>query len=483
MDSKLKPKVFISYSWTTPEHEQWVVDLADELGDSGVHVLLDKFDLKEGHDAIAFMERMINDPDVKKVLLICDKKYAEKTNNREGGVGTEAQIISPKIYAESEQNKFVAVVAERDAEGKAHLPTYYASRIYIDLSSQERWTEEFEKLVRWIHDKPLYQRKPIGERPAYLNEEPEVTVGTGPLFRRALDALKSGKASAGGALTEYFTTLAANLERLRIVKDPSKIWDEQFIENLRPTVGVRNELNQIFEAIAVYDTQCEHTAKTHRFFESLIPYFERPEGVNGWDDTDFDNFKFLGYEFFLHAMAFFIAHERFDVCTHLLTTQYYNESNRRYGREVMVDFCVFNGGIKTLDIRNDRLQTRFFSPIGMLVKERLAGTGLTEMKLAQAEFVAYLHSEVEGVKSDSWISWWPNMLVFAQRTHGPFEIFARAQSKTYFNRIKGMLGVNQVDDFEQVLAAHSGGKRAPRFDYRSVSIFSLMGGDKLATKP
>lgn len=42
------PKLFISYSWSSPEHEQWVVDLAAELRESGVDVILDKWDLKEG---------------------------------------------------------------------------------------------------------------------------------------------------------------------------------------------------------------------------------------------------------------------------------------------------------------------------------------------------------------------------------------------------------------------------------------------------
>ncbi|MBA4709589.1 toll/interleukin-1 receptor domain-containing protein [Aquitalea aquatica] len=482
MDSK--PRAFISYSWSNPEHEQWVVDLADELGDSGVHVLLDKFDLREGHDSIAFMERMVNDPDVKKVLLICDKVYADKTNNRTGGVGTEAQIISPKVYSEADQNKFVAVLKERDDEGKPYLPTYYASRIYIDLSNQENYAQEFERLVRWINDKPLYQRKHIGQRPAYLDEEPEISLGTTPYFRRAIDAIKGNKPSAGGALTEYFKIIATNFERLRIVRDQSKEWDEQFIENVSSTIPLRNELNQIFEAIAAYDTTGEFGSKVHRFFESLIPYFDRPANLNvgSWFETDFDNFKFLGYEFFIHALAAFIAHERFDLCSRLLNEHYYNERNQTFGQDTMVDFSVFCDSIKTLHYRNERMDTRLFSPVGMLIKERLTGTGITEFKLAQAEFVAYLRSEMTAVASDSWCKWWPYMLVFARRMHGPFEIFARAQSKAYFDRVKGMFAVQKADDFSPVLEAHGSGQRAPRYDYESISISLLMGADKLATR-
>lgn len=479
----LLPKVFISYSWSNTEHEQWVVNLADELGDSGVHVLLDKFDLREGQDSISFMERMVNDSDVKKVLLICDEIYAKKTNNRTGGVGTEAQIISPQIYAGTDQSKFVAVLKERDADGEAFLPTYYSSRIYIDLSDQENYAIEFEKLVRWINDKPLHQRKPIGQRPAYLDEDPEVSLGTTPFFRRAMDAIKGSKPSAGGALVEYFATIITNFERLRIVRSTEKHWDDQFIESVQSTIPLRNELSQIFEAIAIYDIKGDFSSRIHHFFESLIPYFYRPAHVSSWNDVDFDNFKFLGAEFFLLAMAAFISHERFELCARLLNDRYYYKDNQESGRDPMVDFTVFNGHIQTLDIRNTRKETRFSSPIGTLMKERLVGTGLSEVKLAQAEFVAYLRSEVSSVAQDSWYSsWWPNMFVFTRSSHGAHEIFARAQSKTYFDRIKNMLGVKELADFNPVLEAHKIAQRAPRLGYEVLNISLLMGADKLATR-
>jgi hypothetical protein len=58
------PKLFISYSWSNPEHEQFVLDIATELVESGIDVILDKWDLKEGHDSYAFMEKMVADPEM-----------------------------------------------------------------------------------------------------------------------------------------------------------------------------------------------------------------------------------------------------------------------------------------------------------------------------------------------------------------------------------------------------------------------------------
>ena len=164
------PKLFISYSWSSPEHEQWVVDLATELRESGVDVILDKWDLKEGNDAVAFMEQMVTNSEIKKVVIVSDEIYASKADGRSGGVGTETQIISKEVYDNQSQDKFVAVISEKDDNNKPFLPTYYKSRIYIDLSEADKYSENFERLLRWIFDKPLYVKPKLGSTPSFLAE-------------------------------------------------------------------------------------------------------------------------------------------------------------------------------------------------------------------------------------------------------------------------------------------------------------------------
>ena len=85
---------------------------------------MDKWDLKEGHDAIKFMEKMVTDPEIKKVIVVLDRTYAEKADGRKGGVGTETQIISPEIYAKADQDKFVGVASETGEDGKPFIPTF-----------------------------------------------------------------------------------------------------------------------------------------------------------------------------------------------------------------------------------------------------------------------------------------------------------------------------------------------------------------------
>jgi hypothetical protein len=70
----ISPKAFISYSWSSVAHQEWVLTLATRLREDGVDVSLDKWDLKEGHDALAFMERMVSDPSVTKVIVVSDMR-------------------------------------------------------------------------------------------------------------------------------------------------------------------------------------------------------------------------------------------------------------------------------------------------------------------------------------------------------------------------------------------------------------------------
>ncbi len=97
-EAKATPKVFISYSWTSPEYEARVVSLVESLIKNGVDVVFDKYDLAEGADLNSYMERMVNDETISKVLILCDSRYKEKANKRDGGDGTEALIISSERY-------------------------------------------------------------------------------------------------------------------------------------------------------------------------------------------------------------------------------------------------------------------------------------------------------------------------------------------------------------------------------------------------
>ena len=128
-----KPKVFISYAWGSTDYQDKVLSFATQLMGDGIEVVLDKWDLTEGNDTYAFMEKCATDETITNVLMLIDPIYAKKADAHSGGVGTETQIISAKVYQEVTQDKFIPIVFERDEKNEVCKPTYLhnSSNLYI----------------------------------------------------------------------------------------------------------------------------------------------------------------------------------------------------------------------------------------------------------------------------------------------------------------------------------------------------------------
>lgn len=269
------PKVFISYSWTTPEHEQRVLDIATELVESGIDAILDKWDLKEGDDADVFMEQMVSDPSIQKVLIICDKMYSEKSDKRKGGAGTEAQIISRRVYEQqSNENKFVVAAFEVNEEtGKPYLPVYYGSRKYIDFTDPNKYAQKFEELVRWVYNKPLFVKPKLGRVPDYILADDKITLGTTAAYRRAISFVAEGRANAAGAVREYLHTFSENLQSFQLPScDNHSDYYEHFTTSIKDFVPYRDEWLELLKNVCMNDLIEVTFGSYMRFFESIHLY-------------------------------------------------------------------------------------------------------------------------------------------------------------------------------------------------------------------
>lgn len=476
------PKLFISYSWSTPEHEDWVLALAHQLSEAGVQVVLDKWDLKEGHDANAFMERMVNDPSVSKVIMVSDKVYADKANGRAGGVGTETQIISKEIYESQIQDRFVAVLPERDGGGKPYLPTYYGSRVYIDLSDSSHYAENLEKLLRWIYDKPLHVRPELGKRPAFLDDGSRVRLGTETSFLRAVDAIRGAKSFASGATDEFLVQFADQLQRFRL-EPPTEAasFDNVIVQSIDEFIPYRNQIIEITRAIAQYTPTQGYGEKLHKFLENIIPCMSRPEEAGQWNEFQSDNLKFIVHELFLYVIAILLDSDRFEIVDHLLVTPYYVPGRSEYGRDAAVTFGEFRKHMRSLEYRNQRMEMRRLSVRADMLSSRSAGSGVDFRSIMQAEFVLFLRS---WLNHDRYASWWPESLLYATNAYGPFEKFARSESQKYFDRFKSALGVPSVAELAELLAfLEAQSDCIPKWQFERIKPRVLANADKLGSRP
>lgn len=168
------PHIFISYAWGTDENQQKVIEFATSLVQCGIEVELDKWSLKEGNDTYAYMEQMVNNPKITNVLILLDKNYAEKADARKGGVGTETQILSPEIYEKVKQDKFIPVVFKRGSNGEIFKPSFLKGLLHFDLSIDEKYSAEFQRLVKRLFGIEVYEKPELGTPPDWItqNEQP-----------------------------------------------------------------------------------------------------------------------------------------------------------------------------------------------------------------------------------------------------------------------------------------------------------------------
>lgn len=143
--------------------------MAENLLHDGIEVKLDIWELKDGQDKYAFMEQCVTNPEIDKVLIICDSGYVTKADSRSGGVGDETAIISAEVYGHANQEKFVPVIMERDEHGEPYMPAYLKSRMYKDLTG-DNYNKGYQSLVRNIYEKPLERKPKLGSRPVWLDE-------------------------------------------------------------------------------------------------------------------------------------------------------------------------------------------------------------------------------------------------------------------------------------------------------------------------
>ena len=125
MEDSKPPQVFISYSWESQPHRDWVRYLAEKLRRNGVDARLDQWTVKPGGSFTHFMEAEVAEADY--VLVVCTPTYAQKSNARAGGVGYEQQIVSGQLASGTRREKFIPIVraGTYEAGDEGAIPTQF----------------------------------------------------------------------------------------------------------------------------------------------------------------------------------------------------------------------------------------------------------------------------------------------------------------------------------------------------------------------
>lgn len=306
-----KPKVFISYAWGSQEYQDRVVALSRDLISDGIDVLLDKWSLKEGHDTYAYMEQSVNNSNVTNVLILLDPVYAQKANDRTGGVGTETQIISPEIYNNVTQEKFLPVVIERDENGNIPKPSYLRGLLHFDLSKPDQYDDEYRRLVLRLYGVDVIPKPTLGKMPRWVTEEASLPSSA----RSAISSLKKNT-NAAERRTDFVSYLGTLRDNIRdFVSDTNnylaiysgmKSYRDEFLHYLNSS-SVISDANVLIGDLLqdLYDAIYESAQVAHR-----------------------DAKQVLLHELVIYTIAYYFKNKNYSGLEYILNRTYFGKNFR-----------------------------------------------------------------------------------------------------------------------------------------------------------
>lgn len=440
-ESIIKPKVFISYSWSSQEYKNFIKDIADILIDNGISVIIDIYDLTEGHDKISFMEKISTDTSISHVLIMCDKVYMEKANSRKAGIGIESQIISQEIYDKMQQNKFIPIVCEME-NGKPLLPVFINSRIYIDFSTEEKRNQNMEQLIRTIYGKPIYEKPPLGTPPVYItNPQAHSTNKINYSLNILKDALSKDKKGIALYRRNFLSACIEHIETLRIrTAPPGDYFSKQILDDCSKHKEIRNYIIDWISFESEFESFNQTESVLIGFLEKLIELKENPPELNSYNTRWFIANHFFVYELVIYIIAALIKSERYKFIGSILQTKYlrapiYRSNNNRF--EDFETFYFYS------DVLNEALGNRYYAPAAELLHRQADRVDIPFDRLIESDFICYMMALLNDVH------WYPQTHYYMG--HKGIELFMLAERKKDYLKICDITGYSNSTEIKQIL--------------------------------
>lgn len=440
------PQVFISYSWTSKEYQQRIIELASRMRRDGVDVKLDVWDLKEGQDKYVYMEQCVTNPEIDKVLILSDRKYSEKAEARRGGVGDETTIISAEVYGNADQNKFIPVVMERDGDGKVFLPAYLKTRIYRDLSG-DNYEEEYEALLRTIFEQPSHRKPEIGERPSWLTEE--TPKGLYPL-KAAVMKLSSADIRRTKCLTAK-GFIDAYIESLKqfYVKNVDK---DTYLANFASMKEYRDVFLDHLKVLSIVDDFGAMMAdEFEQLYNALFNAYTFTPNTMSCGENEFDLFRLHVWELFVCTVTYMLHFELYDDIHDLLVRTYFLRISGIGSDKKPFCYERFRFYSKILEEHikptMDSDLSRKYTLTGHFVcKEREYIPIYSGRAMANADL--FLYQVYNGLELDSltqWGPWFPTLYIYADEYDS---IWKKLKSKRFCEKMMPIFGVKTLQELK-----------------------------------
>lgn len=473
------PKVFISYAWGSQNYQTKVLSFAAKLEGDGIDVVIDKWNLTEGNDTYAFMELCVKDTSITNVLMLLDPLYAQKANDRAGGVGTETQIISVQIYNQVKQDKFIPIVFERDSDGNVCKPIYLQSTLHFDLTRPDDYEDEYKRLVKKLYGIEIYQKPELGSKPDWVDAPVAVSssVFSFQAFKSQSTTIKEDALLQLflEAITKDCIAFASNTTR---AKDPKS----DYIQLYDSSASIREKYLELVKTTAYIENSCKRIAS---FFEDTANAID----LIGTMGKEIIVIRL--HELFLYTIANYLKTKKFDAAGYLLGKTYFDRKQPDQSINA-TGFRLFYSGDYQWNLDqaiNARDNKEYCCGTAKHWMDSIAIDYCTKEQFVLADLICNEYRFYSnGKNANSW--WFPITYVYDDRFNSALREFSRRLiSKEYVQEVLPLFGFSSVEKFvERVKEIENNPgshpeSRYPLIFYAAPSIGSFIKAKDIGTYP
>jgi len=153
------PKVFISYSHDSKEHQDRVLKLSNKLRSEGIDCTLDQYEDSPPEGWPKWMDRNVKNSDF--VLVVCTETYYKRVDGidkKGNGIKWESTLIYHQLYnAGANNTKFIPVIFK---DGKfEHIPEPLQGATYYNVDN----SDEYEKLYWRLRGVKATEKPELGK--------------------------------------------------------------------------------------------------------------------------------------------------------------------------------------------------------------------------------------------------------------------------------------------------------------------------------
>lgn len=430
------PKVFISYAWGSEEYQNKVLAFVSQLRSDGIDTIFDKWDLIEGNNTYAFMEKCVSDSSVTNVLMLLDPIYAKRADDYSGGVGTETQIISAKVYKEVTQDKFIPIVMERDEDGNVCKPTYLEGIFHFDLSIADDYDNTYKRLVKTLYGEEVYTKPELGKKPSWVDKPIVIP----PRSIVAYDSIKSIQ-SAKIKLTSFAGFLDDISRRMiDFAQQHKNLNEEDYLDIYESTDSIKIDFLLLLGNSSYVDES----------YKTVATFLEETSNALSNDNTiGSEIIEVFIHELFIYTIAYCIKNKDYSAAGYILGKTYFNQ--RHYYNSSTADgFHMFYSGSKHQNLDNavcERDNQKYYSGTARYWTQNVSTEFCSKAQFVLADLICFNYS-VYGKDYISNRPWFPVAYIYDNEYKSYLGEFAkRMVSQEYLQEVLPLFGYKQINDF------------------------------------